>query len=213
MDSRPGAADSVQPGTELDDATLVARSRVGDREAFGVLVRRHLRLARAVALTVTRNGADADDACQEAFLDALTHLEDCREPAKFAGWLMTIVRNRALNRRRYLKRREAEPLEVGELVASGEDPARATERAELRDRLLAALATLPQAQRDVVLLFDVDGRPHAEVAALLGISEVSSRLLLHRARKALRSVLAAAPVTPAPPGPRPQDRCWPRTTG
>jgi RNA polymerase sigma-70 factor (ECF subfamily) len=173
----------------LDDATLVARARDGDQEAFGLLVRRYVRLAHAVARTVVRDPADADDVCQEAFLKALTHLEDCRQPARFAGWLMTIVRTSGHNYRRYLRRREAEPLESGESVAALDDPGRGAERAELRGRLVEGLGRLPESQRRVVLLHDLEGRPHAEVAGALGITEGSSRLLLHRARKSLRGFL------------------------
>ncbi len=175
--------------SDLDDAALVALARQGDREAFGTLVRRYLRAAHAVASATVRDSADADDVVQEAFLEALVHLERCREPARFAAWLLTIVRNRGHNRRRYLRRREAEPLEDHSLATALPDPARSAERAELRAHLLRALEELPDSQRQVVLLHDLEGRTHAEVAGALGITEGSSRLLLHRARKHLREVL------------------------
>jgi RNA polymerase sigma-70 factor (ECF subfamily) len=170
------------------------RAREGDREAFGLLVRRHIRVAHAVARATVRNPADADDVVQEAFLEALVRLERCREPARFAGWLMTIVRNRGRNRRRYLRRREAEPLDEGSPVAAPDDPARGVAQAELRERLLDGLSGLPEAQRQVVLLHDLEGRAHAEVAESLGISEGLSRVLLHRARKYLRRLLSSDPL-------------------
>lgn len=177
-----------------DDATLVARAREGDRDAFAALVHRHLRVAHAVARGVVRNPADADDLVQEAFLEALVKLDSCRDPARFAGWLLAIVRNRGHNRRRWLRRREALPLDEDSPVAGPHDPARDAERAELRDRLLDGLGRLPESQRQVVLLHDLDGRPHAEVAASLGISEGASRVLLHRARARLRRFFAPDPL-------------------
>lgn len=178
---------------ELDDATLVARSRAGDREAFGALVRRYLRLAHAVARSVVAEPADAEDVCQEAFLEALLRLESCRDPTRFSGWLLTIVRNKAHNRRRYLGYRKAEPLDEQSPVAANDDPAGAAERTELRQRLLQGLRTLPDAQQQVVLMVDMEDRPHAEAAAALGITETSSRQLLHRARKSLRALLTSDP--------------------
>ena len=79
------------------DAGLVRRARAGDGEAFGALVDRYMRAAYAVALSVTGSHEDAEDASQEAFMVALERLEDCRRPERFAGWLMTIVRNRSRN--------------------------------------------------------------------------------------------------------------------
>ncbi|MCH7729611.1 MAG: sigma-70 family RNA polymerase sigma factor, partial [Planctomycetes bacterium] len=75
------------------DATYVARARRGDASAFEALVRRHYRVAYAVALALLSNNMDAEDVCQDAFLKALERLDDCREPDKFASWLLRIVRN------------------------------------------------------------------------------------------------------------------------
>src|SRR5690349_15054561 len=76
---------------------LVVRARRGDPAAFTELVRRHLRAAYAVALAVLQRPADAEDVAQDALISALEHLDDCREPARFSGWLVKIVRNRALH--------------------------------------------------------------------------------------------------------------------
>jgi len=171
------------------EARLVARALAGEARAFEELVRRHLRSVHAVALGVLGNPADAEDVSQEAFLIALEKLEECRDPERFAAWLMRIVRNRALNFRESRSRREGEPLERAAEAAGGDDPAREAERLELRERLLAALAGLPESQREVVLLHDLEGWRHREIGELLGTSEGAVRVRLSEARRRLRAAL------------------------
>jgi len=127
-------------------AELVARARRGDPSAFDQLVRRHLRAAYAVALAVLGRPADADDVAQEAFVAALERLDDCREPARFSGWLIRIVRNRALHALEKRKLRDPRD-EAGEVAAPG-----TAGDVVLRAHLLAALATLSTVQREIVLL-------------------------------------------------------------
>lgn len=177
----------------VTDSRLVARARGGDAGAFEELVRRHLRAAHAVALGVLADPADAEDVCQDAFLTALQKLEECREPAKFAAWLLRIVRNRALNFRESRALRRGEPLERAAGAAGGEDPEREAERSELREQLLGALGGVPPAQREVVLLHDLEGWRHREIAELLGISEEASRARLLQARRNLRARLEGNP--------------------
>jgi RNA polymerase sigma-70 factor (ECF subfamily) len=175
------------------DSRLVERARAGDARAFEELVRRHLKAAHAVALGVLGNPADAEDVCQDAFLTALERLEECRDPSRFAAWLLRIVRNRALNARESRALRQGEPLdEQAAGVAGDADPGREAERSELRDRLLAALAGLPPAQREVVLLHDLEGWRHREIAELLGTTEGATRVRLHEARRSLRARLGAS---------------------
>ncbi len=171
------------------DAALVARAREGDREAFGMLVRRYLRPAYAVALARLGDPADAEDVCQEAFLTALERLESCRRPAGFGAWFLTIVRNRAVDARRRRSVREAQPLDAGEEMAAAGDPERDAERTERREELLQALHHLTERQREVLLLYDFEGWSHKEIAGRLGISEGSARVHLHNGRRALREWL------------------------
>jgi RNA polymerase sigma-70 factor, ECF subfamily len=173
------------------DAALVARALAGDAESFETLVRRHFRAAYAVALALTREPADADDVCQDAFVRAYERLRDCREPDRFAAWLAQIVRNRARNRLAYFRVRRAAPLSAAaERPAGGASPQADAEREELRRALLAALGTLPPIQREVVILHDLEGMRHGEIAELAGCSEGMSRRHLSDARKVLRLRLA-----------------------
>lgn len=173
-------------------ASLVERARRGETDAFEELVRRHLRAAHAVALAVLQTYSDAEDVVQEAFMTAIERLDDCRDPERFAGWLLQIVRNRARNARDHRKLRAASPLDNGQEAPADLSPARQAEQAELRDRLLRALSALPEVQREVVLLHDIDGWQHREIAAALGCSEVMSRQHLFVARRALRERLGDA---------------------
>jgi RNA polymerase sigma-70 factor (ECF subfamily) len=177
---------------EETNAALIARALRGEAAATEALVRRHLRAAVAVALAVTRDAAEAEDVAQDAFIQAFEHLESCREPERFAGWLMRIVRHRALNvqlrRKRHATTTEqltaAEPPQVDAPDAAG---------VGVRQRLQAGLDTLSPKQREVVLLHDLEGWTHREIADALDISEVMSRQHLFTARRALRARLGGAP--------------------
>jgi RNA polymerase sigma-70 factor, ECF subfamily len=172
------------------DGTLVARACRGNPGAFDSLVRRHYPAAYAVALAILGHRPDAEDVCQDAWVRALERIEDCREPERFIFWLFQIVRNRARN---YLDRRRvraAEPLEP-ETAAGTDDPQRDLDRERLRERLENSLAELPEVQREIVLLHDLERWSHREIAGSLGISEVMSRQHLFQARRRLRGLLGA----------------------
>ena len=118
-------------------------------------------------------------------MGALGRLEDCRTPDRFAGWLMTIVRNRARNlvRREVLRDTDVVPETT---AARGRTPEEATEHEELKERLRSALCRLPEVQREIVLLHDLEGWRHREIAKHLGIPSGTVRSHLHFARKSLR---------------------------
>ena len=174
---------------EHSDAELVIQARTGDGESFGELVRRYQRPAYSVALSVIGKHQDAEDAAQESFMVALERLEECRNPARFAGWLLAIVRNRSRNliRRESLRRVDEIPASAS---SSGPRPDRAADISALRGRLKEALNTLSEVQREIVLLHDLEGWKHAEIAERLGMPSGTVRSHLHFARKALRVQLS-----------------------
>ncbi len=177
-------------GPDLPDAQLVERARRGDAAAFEALVRRHYRAAYAVALSALGQAMDAEDVCQDAFVRALQRLDELRDPGRFAAWLLRIVRNLAANYRSYRRVRSAQPLDQVS-AASESDTAREAERSELRQELEAAIAELGPAQREVMLLHDLEGWKHREIADSLGLSEGMSRQHLFNARRKLRERLGA----------------------
>lgn len=178
--------------TGESDAHLVMRAREGDRFAFEALVRRHLRSAYVVALAELADGRDAEDAVQDAFVLALERLDECRDPGSFGAWLKRIVRNRARSVGRRERIREAQALETVLTASSESDPERDLDRAELRRRLESALGVLTEVQRAVVLMHDLEGYRHREIAGELGIPEGTVRSHLFFARRALRQRLGGA---------------------
>ena len=174
---------------EWSDAELVIQARNGDTESFGELVRRYQRPAFSVALSVIGRQQDAEDAVQESFMVALQRLEDCRSPDRFAGWLLTIVRNRSRNVIRRENLRSGDPIPASASTA-GPSPEKAASLAELRGSLEEALNKLNDVRREIVLLHDLEGWKHAEIAERLGMPSGTVRSHLHFARKTLRVELS-----------------------
>lgn len=186
--SQPPAS-PARMGNSAEDKDLVAQALAGDRDAFGVLVDRYAAQARRVARAVLGDPDDADDAAQDGFLSALVKLAqyDARRP--FGPWLMRIVANAATDRRRRRNVRRSEPLDTA-LVGGGPRPDADAVRSELGDRLRIALSELPERRRTAVVLFDVEGYSHAEIAGILGIPEGTVRSEVFHARRRLRTLLA-----------------------
>jgi RNA polymerase sigma-70 factor (ECF subfamily) len=170
------------------DEALVGRAREGDSQAFDALVRRYLRAAVAVAYSVVLEPADAEDVAQDAFISALERLDSC-QPDRFAAWLMRIVRNRAISWQRRRRVRRSEPLEWAVGVRSLGDPGSDLDRTNLREQLTGAMATLPEKQREVLLLHDLEGWRHREIGEVLGMKEGTVRYTLFQARRAVRDRL------------------------
>jgi RNA polymerase sigma-70 factor (ECF subfamily) len=169
----------------LAERSLVLAAQAGDDVAFAGLVHRHQRRAYAVARSIVLTHDDAEDAVQEGFLHAWRALARFRPEQAFGAWLHRIVANAALDIARRKKVRDAD--ELHESVSSPfRDPALG---AELRERLTSALGELPERQRAVLVLHDVEGYKHSEIGRTLGIPEGTARSDLHHARAALRRLL------------------------
>jgi RNA polymerase sigma-70 factor (ECF subfamily) len=179
----------AEQGEEPTDADLVVRAQNGDAAAFESLVKRHIRAAHGVAFAVLGEQADADDAVQDGFLSAMQHLDSCWPTEKFRAWLLTIVRNRAFDLRRRGRVRSAEILEEETAQTQDPSPLEMAERSELNVRLTAAIDTLTETQREVLMMHDVEGWKHADIAGLLGLAESTVRVHLLHARRRLRTQL------------------------
>ena len=172
-----------------EDADLVEKTRNGDPVAFEGLYRRHR--DRIYALMWRLCGGDhalAEDMLQEAFVRAWEKLDSFRGEALFATWLHRLSANVALSDRRSRIRRVSRETGLDEPVErrlAGERDVRAAERMDLEK----AISRLPERARTVLVLFDIEGYSHAEIAETAGMAIGSSKAQLHRARKLVRKEL------------------------
>lgn len=191
-DGPPGAgspAAGAVPGSAvraaLDEPTLVTRAQDGDVHAFEELARRHQDALFRVAVRVLGQRADAEDALQEALLDAWRRIGTFRGEAAFSTWMYRIVTNRcsALVRRN----RPTVPLpeEDTALVAGPDSPERSAEVDAELAALSRALQELPHEQRTCWVLRELEGLGYAEISQVTGAGETAVRGRIHRARAAL----------------------------
>lgn len=173
-----------------DDAALVQRTRAGNLDAFDLLVGRYMERAYAAALRLMRHREDAEDLVQEAFIQALQMLDRFDTARPFAPWFFRILVNRGMNLRRSRAVRVTEEMPP-DVVAVQDSPARLLERSELRAQLGVALARLPERERIVLELFELEGFDSGEIAGILDIPRGTVRWHLHEARRALREQLGA----------------------
>ncbi len=207
-----GTSAAVAATREADATTasavksLQAEGRHADaRERFGELVARHQRRASRIAYHYLRDAAEADEAVQDAFVKAYSHLSSFREELPFDVWFTRILINGCLDRIKARKRRErwqvslagpgpenATERDISERVASsGPSPEEALLAREQRRQIADALALLPERQRAVFVLSQVEGCTSREVSALTGLNESTVRVHLFRAIRKLRASLAA----------------------
>jgi RNA polymerase sigma-70 factor (ECF subfamily) len=171
------------------DADLLARHAAGDPDAFGTLVRRHRDRLWAVALRTLGDREEAADALQDALVSAYRAAHTFEGRSQVTTWLHRIVVNACLDRaRRAATRRagslDAHPQQLDAALGSAEPADSPVVRDELRREVVQALATLPADQRAALVLVDMQGRPVAEAAAILGVpvGTVKSRCARGRAR-------------------------------
>jgi RNA polymerase sigma-70 factor (ECF subfamily) len=170
---------------------VVGAARAGDREAMGELYLLHAPAVHAHVLRVVKDRDDADDVTQQVFAKLLTGLDRYRPAeAPFIVWVLRVARNAAID---HLRQERA--VAVGEVRdARGRDDLTAD---EMRSSLRAALAPLPQAQRDVLLLTHLVGFSPHEIAAELGCTVRAVHGLHYRGRRAAREALTDLGSAPA----------------
>lgn len=173
------------------DGTVEAARR-GDRDAFRRLVEAHQHEVYSLACRLVADPHLAEDVAQDAFVRAWRALGSFRGDAAFSTWLHRITVNAAWTARQRRKRHVYTPLDESVPVVETDrrvDPAVAGETLHLADVLGDALADLPDDQRMVVVLKDIEGWSHAEIAEAAGATVGATKVRLHRARKKLRVAL------------------------
>lgn len=185
------------------DPELVRACQRGEPGAMDALVRGTYADVYALCRRLLGDDADAADATQEVYLRVVRSVLAFRGDAAFSTWLHRVTVNvcmTALKRRGDVRGRGQsaghEPFAAGghddDVPSDDVGPAEQVERADLARRTAAALATLPEDAREIVLLRDVHGLTTREAAELLGISEGAVKVRLHRAHARLREVVDAS---------------------
>jgi RNA polymerase sigma factor (sigma-70 family) len=173
------------------DKRLVALVREGYEAAFEEIVRRYDKALGRYAAAIV--GSRSEDVTQDAFSKALLALRRDDAEIELRPWLYRIVRNTALND---LRDRPAEAEVLAEAIASGSNPAEELEQREELTDLMKRLRALPESQRAAIVMRELEGLSHEEIAAALGLSGGAARQAIHRARTALRD--GAAILLPLP---------------
>jgi RNA polymerase sigma-70 factor (ECF subfamily) len=193
------------------DEELVQRARLRDVAAFEELIDRHEEKIYRLAMRFVRNESDAREVLQETFLSAWRNLESFQGKAQFASWLYRVAVNASLMLLRSQRRHPQVAVEdvtaealgeaardagagAGPILGVGDDwskrPDEQLQSAELRRHIQAAVDGLPESQRAVFLLRDVDGLSTEETGDLLGVTVPTVKTRLHRARLALREAIS-----------------------
>ncbi|MEO7641190.1 MAG: RNA polymerase sigma factor [Ramlibacter sp.] len=188
------------PSETASDTELAARAAAGDAEAFRAIMRRHNQLLFRTARSVLKDDAEAEDALQDAYLNAWRALGSFREEARLSTWLVRIVLNEALRRLRRAPSRvisldtgaelpDAQP-EAAMQADPNEQPDRLAGRAQLRRLMEARIDGLPELFRTVFVLRAVEELTVEETAAALQVPEATVRTRFFRARGLLRESLS-----------------------
>ena len=183
-----GGASPVAVDATGEDAALAAACRSGDLRAYERLYAMHGARMKNLARNVLGNPVDAEDAVQETFLKVHRSIASFRGQSSFVTWTYRILINTCYDARRSRMRKK----EVAN--ADSEETPRMEPRAPgahptLRMALERALAKLTRHQRDVFLLYEVEGFRHAEIAGMLEMTETASKNTLFQAKKNLRQML------------------------
>lgn len=181
---------------------LVERAKQGSHEAFEILVRRYSERAFRVAYRVVRDEDAARDVLQDALIKAYRGLRRFENRSAFYTWLYRIVVNLALDRRRRTRPsvewsdEVAHEVDPRVLEPEAHDPGVASERSEIRNLISLGVQKLPDGQREVLLLREVEGLSYQEIAATMNISKGTVMSRLHYARRKMEIFLRAHGIKP-----------------
>jgi RNA polymerase sigma-70 factor (ECF subfamily) len=191
-------------GLASDEATLVAELQAGSEPAFALLIAQYSQPIYSVISRSLRDPADAADVTQEVFVKIFRHIGSFHGESCLRTWIYRIALHEASNQRRWWSRHkrqeltldahqeneEGEPFSLGDMLAStGASPYDCCASAETRELVEAALRTLPEAFRTVVVLREIEGFGYEEIAEMLNVNLGTVKSRLTRGRAALREAL------------------------
>jgi RNA polymerase sigma-70 factor (ECF subfamily) len=185
------APDAAEAG-RAEDTALAAACRSGDLRAYERLYSLHGARMKNLARNILGSSTDAEDAVQETFLKVQRGIASFRGQSSFVTWTFRILVNTCYDARRSrLRKKEvaAGDEQQRDDAAPRPEPRAAVAHPSLRMALERALAKLTRHQRDVFLLYEVEGFRHAEISSMLEISEAASKNTLFQAKKNLRQML------------------------
>ncbi len=191
--------------TDATDEQLMLRFQGGEAGAFELLLRRHRGPAFSFLCRLTGDRPRAEDLLQETWLRVVAAAPRWEPRARFRTWLYTVARNLAADEARRRSLRRTDPLDApgpggaspaDAMADGGPGPDRAADGALLRPRLEAALAALPEEQREVFLLREYAGVPFAEIAEITGVPAPTVKSRMRYALEGLRRALAGMGIGP-----------------
>jgi RNA polymerase sigma-70 factor, ECF subfamily len=184
-----------------DELMLVEQAKAGDEKAFGRLVEPYMQKAYHMALKITRNREDAEDAAQQGFLNGYAHIHQFHEQSKFSSWLLRIVINEALTKIRQRKLQDhylsydsiaGEGSDVPQVLRAGDafHPEVLYSRTERGRLLRKAIDSLKSTSRIVVWMLGLEEKHTNEAAQALNLTRSAVKTRYARARQELRECLA-----------------------
>jgi RNA polymerase sigma-70 factor (ECF subfamily) len=198
---------SVENRASRPTSELIERAQHGDEEAFAELFEAHKRRVYSLCLRMTGDTAEAEDLSQDAFLQLFRKISTFRGESAFSTWLHRMVVNVVLM---HLRKKGLQQVSLDEVDSSQDEPVK-REYGDDDKRLLhsidritlsRAIEGLPPGYRAVLVLHDIEGYEHNEIAQILSCSVGNSKSQLHKARLKLREVLRSQRLKTSRVGPR-----------
>ena len=191
-------------GIRAEEQDLVAELKAGSEQAFALLLAQYSHPIYSLIARSLRDPADAADVTQEVFVKVFRNISSFHGDASLRTWIYRIALHEASNQRRWWSRHKQQELTIDEqlendegetfcmadaLAAREASPYECAAHAQLGERIIAALRTLPEAFREVVVLREIEGFGYEEIAEMLDVNLGTVKSRLMRGRAALREAL------------------------
>ncbi|MDR0719054.1 MAG: sigma-70 family RNA polymerase sigma factor [Treponema sp.] len=177
-------SEQLIPGEDDEERIILEQIRGGQKEVFGLLVKKHQQAVFNMGLSFFRNGDDASDFAQDVFLKVYRGLDRFEGRSRFSTWLYKIAYNTAVNS--VSRKKEYRSLAEDDFVPGGDNPERSAVRSALKDAVCEAVGELPERYRICIDLFFFYDRSFKEIEAITGFPVNTVKSHVFRAKKILR---------------------------